>query len=259
MDRHELIWEYQRSIIDIYKEHDLTSIRGLDAKYEINGRQVIMWHSEATRKCSVKHNGQFDYLKNFDDLLFCSDELLYFTAHLYLYRPYINNPVEECFHFSGRMVYPNYQNLEAKRYSMFADVTSQKAYNYWDRIGDLIASFFPDKIKPHNVFFPSAIEAIPSDFHKIDNYLWLKDFKEDGYVELNKMRKQIVHYTTSYTDFKHKHIERTSDKEAMQALQSERESIADFYKKHISLTLTGLVKTLLFFEDINPKLFADVE
>jgi len=259
MDRHELIWEYQRSIIDIYKEHDLTSLRGLEDKYEINGRQIIMWHSEATRKCSVKHNGQFNYFKNFDDLLFCSDELLYFTAHLYLYRPYINNPIEEGFHFSGRMVYPNYQNLEAKRYSMFADVTSQKAYNYWDRIGDLIASFFPDRIKPHNVFFPSAIEAIPTDFHNSDNYLWLKDFKENGYVELNKMRKQIVHYTTSDTDFKHKHLERTSDKEAMQALQSEREYIADFYKNHISLTLTGLEKTLLFFEDINPKLFADVE
>lgn len=259
MDRHELIWEYQRSIIDLYKEHNLTSLRGLDHKYEINGRQIIMWHSEVTRKCSVKHNGQFNYFKNFDDLLFCSDELLYFTAHLYLYRPYINNPVEEGFNFSGRMVYPNYQNLEAKRYSMFADVTSQKAYNYWDRIGDLIASFFPDKLKPHKVFFPSAIEAIPADFHNSDNYLWLKKFKENGYVELNKMRKQIVHYTTSDTDFKHKHLERTNDKEAMQELQREREYIADFYKNHISLTLIGLEKTLLFFEDINPKLFADVE
>lgn len=259
MDRHELIWEYQRSIIDLYKEHGLTSLRGLDDKYEINGRQIIMWHSEVTRKCSVKHNGQFNYFKNFDDLLFCSDELLYFTAHLFLYRPYINNPIEEGFQFSGRMVYPNYQNLEAKRYSMFADVTSQKAYNYWDRIGDLIASFFPDKIMPHNVFFPTAIEAIPADFHDSENYLWLKDFKENGYVELNKMRKQIVHYTTSDTDFKHKHLERTSDKEAMQELQREREHIADFYKNHISLTLTGLEKTFQFFEDINPKLFADVE
>ncbi len=259
MDRHELIWEYQRSIIDLYKEQGLTSLRGLYDKYEINGRQIIIWHSEATRKCSVKYNGQFDYLKNFDDLIFCSNELLYFTAHLYLYRPYINNPIEEGFHFSERMVYPNYPNLEAMRYSMFADVTSQTVYNYWDRIGDLIASFFPDKIKPHNVFFPTAIEAIPADFHHNKNYLWLKDFKENGYLELNKMRKQIVHYTTSDSDFKHKHLERTSDKEAMQELQIEREHLADFYKNHISLTLTGLEKTLLFFEDINPILFADVE
>ncbi len=259
MDRRELIFEYQRSIMDIYKEHDLTSLRGLDDEYKINGRQIIMWHSETTRKSSLKHNGQFSYWKNLDDLLFCSDELLYFTAHLFLYRPYINNPVKEGFHFSGQMVYPNYQNLEGKRYSMFADITSQKAYNYWDRIGDLIASFFPEKLKPNEVFFPKAIEAIPKDFHYSDNYLWLKDFKENGYVELNKMRKQIVHYTTSDTDFKYKHLERTSDQVAMQALQDERELLADFYKNHIYLTLTGLEKTLLLFEEINPSLFADIE
>jgi hypothetical protein len=258
MDRQELILEYQRSINDIYKEHGLTSIRGLDDKYEINGRQVIMWHSKATHKFA-KRNQQFNYFKNFDDILFCSDELLYFTAHLYLYRPYINNPTEEGFPFSGGMVYPNYQNLEAKRYSMFSDVTSQKAYNYWDRIGDLIASFFPEKLKAHNVFFSTAVQSIPSDYHTSENYLWLKAFKEDGYVELNKIRKQIVHNTTSDTDFKHKHLERISNKNGMQALQSERENIADFYKNHISLTLTGFEKTLLFIEEINTLQFIDEE
>ena len=259
MDKHELIWEYQRSIIDIYKQYELTSLSGLEGKFEVSGRQIITWHSEATRKSSIKHSGQFSYFKNFDDLLFCSDELLYFTAHLYLYRPFINNPVNEGFFFSGRMIYPNYQNLEARRYSMFADIASQKAYNYWDRIGDLIASFFPSHIKPHNVFFPTAIEAIPNEFQVSENFQWLKAFKETEYVDLNKMRKQIVHYTTSDTEFKHKHLERANDKKGMQELQQEREYTADFYKKHIASTLKGFEKTLLLLEDINPILFADIE
>ena len=258
MERHELIWEYQRSINEIYIEQGLTSLSGLD-KFEINGKVITIWHTEATRKCWVKHNAHFNYLKNSDDLLFCSDELLYFTAHLYLYKPFLNNPIKEGVAFSGQMVYPNYQNLEAKRYSMFADVTCQKAYNYWDRIGDLIASFFPDLLKPHNVYFPSAIEAIPRKFHKSNNYLWLKEFKENEYVTLNNMRKQIVHYTTSDIDFRYKHLKLTSNRESMQELQNDREDLADFYKNHIYLTLTGLEKTLLFFDEINPILFDDVE
>jgi len=259
MDRHELIWEYQKSIVDIYNEYQLTSLSRLESEYEINGRPIVPWYFDTTQKSAAKSNGQFNYFKNLDDIIFCSDELLYFTAHLFMYRPFINNPIDDGHLFYGRMVYPNRQNLEAKRYNMFADITSQKAYNYWDRIGDLIASFFPDLIKPHNVFFPTAIESIPDNFHANENYLWLKDFKENGYVELNKMRKQIVHYTTSDTEFRYQHIEITSDREAMQALQDKRNSLADFYQKQISLTITGFEKTLLFLDYINLTLFADVK
>jgi hypothetical protein len=258
MDKHELIWEYQRTIIDVYKTEGLTSLKGLDESYTINGRQILTWHSEATRKCKIKFNGQFNYFENFDDLLFCSDELLYFTAHLFLYRPFINDPAEEGFPAFGKIIYPNYQNLEAKRYGMFADIASQKAYNYWDRIGDIIASFFPNILKPNNIFFPKVIEAIPVEFQQSENYKWLKEFKENDYLELNKKRKRIVHYTTSDTDFKHKHLEKVYDKEAMKNLQAERVFLADFYKNQISLTLTGLEKTLLFFDEINPILFPDI-
>lgn len=257
MEKQELIWEYQRAIIGIYKTEGLTSLRGLDDSYTVNGRQIIVWHSEAIKKCEIKFSRQFNYFENFDDLLFCSDELLYFTAHLFLYRPFVNNPVKEGFTTAERMIYPNNQNLESKRFSMFADITSQTAYNYWDRIGDIIASFFPDKLKPHNVFFPTAIDAIPVEFQQSENYQWLKTFKETNYLELNKKRKQIVHYKFSDTDFKHKQLKIVSDKEAMENLQTERELLADFYKNHISLTLTGLEKSLMFFDEINPVLFPE--
>ena len=49
---------------------------------------------------------------------------------------------------------------------MFIDLTFQITYNYWDRIGSLIASIFNDRIKSKNIYFPSAIDAIPSEFRK---------------------------------------------------------------------------------------------
>lgn len=69
---------------------------------------------------------------------------------------------------------------------------------------------------------------------------------------VNKKRKKIVHYITSDIEYKYKHLEITRDKESMQTLQSERENLADFYKKHLSLTITGFEKTLLFLDEISP-------
>lgn len=259
MDRQELLWTYQDAVIEIYKEYQLTSLRGLNSEFIVKKKQIVAWHSDVTNKSSIKNSEVFNYYQNFDDLLFCSDKLLYFTALLFLYRPFINNPIKDGFQFASGIVYPNKQNLEGKRYGMFSDIASQKAYNYWDRIGDLIASLFPEQIKQHNVYFPTAIEAIPKEFHTNDNYLWLNEFRQNEYLELNKIRKKIVHYTTSDTDFKHKHLKVSGDKEAMQELQDERELIADFYRNHINLTLTGFYKTLSFIEDINPKLFPETK
>lgn len=255
MTNSELIWEYQRRIVEIYKNEDLTCLSGFDNTYQLNGKNILVWHSDVTRKCAVKYGGHFDYFQNFDDLVFCSQELMYFTAHLFLYRPFLNDPLKDGHLFYGKMIYPNNQNMEAVRYSMYADVVSERAYNYWDRIGDLIASFFPGSLEQHKIFFPTAIQAIPTEFHNSANYQWLKDFKEGEYIRLNEQRKEIVHYTTTATKFKQQHLEKVSDKTGMEKLLADRMNIADFYKEHINLTLLGFEKTLSFMEEISPTLF----
>jgi hypothetical protein len=255
----ELIWEYHKLHQKIYADYGLTSLSGLNNEFKLNGRELLVWHGEATRKCSVKYNGQFYHMKNFDDLLFCSEELLYFTASLYLYRPYINNPLKEAFPFSGGMIYPNFQNHYAKRYSMFANVASQSVYNFWDRVGDMIAAFFPDKIDPSRVFFATAMDTIPIQFHTSENYCWLDNFRKTDYKELNERRKQVVHYTTTETDYKYQHLEKgSSNREAMEKIQAEREALPDFYKKHIDLTLHGMARTLSLLEEITNTLFTDI-
>ncbi len=255
----QLIIEIQAATVDIYHQQRLNNISGLDESYIINGKPLLVWYYDTIRKSSLKQIGIVNYEKIIDDLLFCCDELLYFTAHLYFYLPFINNPIEDGFYANQEMIYPNFENLGGRRFSMFSDITCQKTYNYWDRIGDLIASYFPERIKPHNVFFPTAIEAIPQEYHISENYLWLKRFKENEYSNLNKIRKQIVHYNTSRTEFNHKHLELVNDKEAMYELQAEREKLPDFYKNHITLAIEGFEKTLLFIEEINPFLFPDIE
>jgi hypothetical protein len=85
-----------------------------------------------------------------------------------------------------------------------------------DRIGDLIATYFPTLIKPDKVFFPKAIEVIPSEYHNDENFKWLKDFKENGYRKLNQIRKLTVHYTTEDTQFKYRHLSSSGERQKME-------------------------------------------
>jgi hypothetical protein len=255
MELHELIWEFQDKIIEVYNKEDLFPLRGRNDDYKINGREILTWYAEVTQKNASKYNLHSTYFDIQNDLFICSDELIYFTAHLFLYKPFINNPLFDSQVFNGKEIFPNYQNLEAKRYNMFADVVSQKAYNYWDRIGDLIASFFPEKLEAKQIYFPTSIEVIPKLFHKSQNYIWLNNFKNTEYKSLNKLRKQIVHYTTTDTDYRQKHLQIPMDKAAMILLQKEREELPGYYKNHINLTLAGFEKTMLLFEEFNASLF----
>jgi hypothetical protein len=256
MDSNQLIWNYQEAIVRTYREQELTCLGGLDNSFLLNGRNILAWHLDVVQK-AAQRNSQFQYNKNMDDIYFCSDELLFFTANLYLYRPYINSPLRDAIPIGDGAIYPNYQNLEGKRYNMFADITCQVAYNYWDRIGDLIASFFPGRIKSEKVFFSTAIDSVPEQFQGNEHFSWLKGFQEKGYRELNKKRRQVVHYATLDTDFKFRHLKSPQDKQAIESLQAARDALADFYKCHISLTLSGYEKTLMFLEDLSSRLFSD--
>lgn len=247
-----LLWEYNKLIQGVYQQQGLTCLVGLHNERENQGRHVFTWYEDVVHKCRVKYGlGTIPHLKLFTDLSFCSTELLYFTACLFLYRPYINNPVTDGFQTGTGMLYPNYPNHYGVRYDMFTDIASQKAYNYWDRIGDLIASFFPEKLSPNNIYFATAMDIIPSEFHNSENYKWLIDFKENGYVKLNAKRKQVVHYSTTSTDFTYEHLENSGNREAMQQMQDDREALADFYKEQVNLSLEGYEKTLLLLEEIS--------
>jgi len=246
---------FQAAIIAIYKKESLTCLRGLHNEYELNGRNILAWHSEVITANEIKYKTGKTYYNNISDLLFCSDEVLYFTANLFLYRPYINNPLNDYQIFNGKEIFPNYQNLAGKRYSMFADIVGQKLYNYWDRIGDLIATFFPNKLKPEKIYFSSAINIIPNEFHGSSNYVWLKNFKENEYAKLNMLRKQIVHYYTTDTQYNSEHLELASDREKMEALHAEREALPDFYKQQIQHTIEGFQRTLQMLEEVNSAYF----
>jgi hypothetical protein len=249
LEPNDLIDEYQDAIINIYEVERLTCLSGLDNNFILNGKNILVWHYDVMSK-APRHSDTAHYTTNMDDIFWCSCELLYFTANLFLYRPYINSPLTDAYDSGKDTIYPNLQNIPGRRYDMYADLVCQVAYNYWDRIGDLIDSFFPGLNRPDRVYFSTVIRNIPQQFHNSEHYRWLKNSLENGYQELNEIRKQIVHYTSLSTEYKRKHLQSVHSREEIEELQAEREELADFYKRHISLTLEGYENTLLFLGEV---------
>src|SRR5450631_749870 len=135
-----LIDSIQEEIIKIYGQYSLRNLRGPNDRPASGGQKISDRFFEVVRKNRVKYPELFDYFQFHHELSFCSDEIMYFTAHLFLYRPYINNPLTDVVIFNGEETFPNLQNIPSKRYSMYANIVAEKLYNFWDRIGDLIAS-----------------------------------------------------------------------------------------------------------------------
>jgi len=249
---------FQQEIVTVYKEKKLRSIAGIDSEFMIGDRQVLAWFFSIVGKGQLKFKS-VNFHEVFDDLVFCSDEILYHTALLFLYLPHMNNPIDDGFFFYNRIVYPNNQNIAAKRFGMHSHTAFEKVYNFWDRIGDLIAIYIPEAFPPgRNVYFGTAIDAIPKKYHESENYKWLKHFKENGYKEMNAKRIGVVHYLTNTTVFRHKHIQAASNKEVLEKLISERDALPDYFNKQIDLTLEGFIRTVKLLEEITAEDLKDI-
>lgn len=249
MNRKELVFEFNKAIKEIYIEEKLQCL-----SKHIKGNPIYNLYFDLTNTCNIKSNSKFNYRELFEDLIMCSDELLYFTAQLFLYRPLITNPVghfrkenefsENCIRFT------NIETFEVIRYYMIVDVVYQKLYNFWDRIGDLINALNIVKLNSDRVYFSSAFNNIHSEYHSLEEYIWLKEFNNNKYKVLNKERKQIVHYTTTSTTFKKDFFNNTGN---VKEWIDKRNYYADYFKDQIDNTILGFEKTLTLFEKIANK------
>lgn len=254
VDKQQL-YEWEDTIWSIYKTENLSAVDSLSDFNDL--------YYEATRKASCEHDNEVNFMALRDDLSFCSREAAYFTAHLFMYKPYINNLLANPIWFGGKWVYPNitHDNI-FDRYVMFADVALQSIYNYWDRIGDVLAYYFKDSMRIDSntrIYFPVIVDKIERAYRSNSHYIWLKHFKENQYTKLNGLRTKTVHSETFSTRLKNLHLEDPTDRQKIEALQAEREGLADYFKKHIQLSIEGFRETMLFLKDLTPTLYSHIE
>lgn len=253
MEEIELLKSLNARIIEIYNEQDLSPITGKDSKMNLqNGKPLLSWSNSITRhrNCAFRAT-PVNYQHLIDDLMFISDELLYFTSHLFLYRPHISDPLKNAFTTAnGQVVYPVFTNFAGKRYEMYLNVCYEKAYNFWDRIGDLLASFFPSDF-PGNIYFLSVVRKLKTMYPVNADLVWLDNFATTVFYDYNETRKKSVHTITQRTENKWKQLGQVGDEQKSRELSDEILGYPDEFKKMLDFCSEGIVRTLDFLEFVN--------
>jgi len=240
----KIIDDYNRAIYDVYKAQSLISLQSNNYTYkDIN-----------ILTCPLNPNYQeekFNHFINLWDLINCSNDLMYFTSQLILHQNLINNPLKEFIEFGNEEVLSLYhQNLYDHRYSIFITCCFEKCYNYWDRIGDRIASFYPDLLKIHQVDFSRIIERVNSMGNKNENFQWLLNFKNNEYQQLNNHRKDLVHYFQYEANFRYEHMMHCSDIEYLKSLWKEKTEFPVYFKNHLEFAVEGYYQMYNFLESL---------
>jgi len=239
------IREYDQAIRKIYKEYNLKCLRD----YKIGGKNTLTEYTNVTEYYRKK-NREFDFLYNSDDLLLIFDEILYFTANTILYEQFINDPRDDKFPIpGGRYIYPNYQNLHAKRFDMYVDVSFEKLYNFWDRIGDLIDACIPTGLPKREIYFAKVLKNIPDNFRNIEGFTWLDNFYKNDFKELSGKRREIVHYTSTGTNFRFEHALTPQNEKQINALMEKRRNVPKLLCDSLVKTIEGFEETLIFLKN----------
>jgi hypothetical protein len=281
----QVLDEEQKVILNIYKENNIRSLRGIivpkEKLYELNGKNILTWfpdplnpligqYSKYCESKDVELPEGYEQPQAFnilDDFFAISDELAFFTAKLFQHTPHLSNPINEAFPFYDRIIYPHFERLDDVRHSIYGNACFQSCYSFWDRVGDTLSLYFPRHFKPGSpIYFGRTIDFlvtdknIPDSIKNSPHLLWLKTFWSGEFKNLNSKRNDVVHHSTLRSRFIVDYLKISGEldgelkKEKMEKLQLEREELGEYFLKQIDLTLQGFEHSVELMNELRNEL-----
>lgn len=248
----ELIKLFHNRISNIYYEQKIVPLRGFSTDgshfpHKLPNGEIFITKIHSVFNGIIPIKEVINYT---DDLLFLSDEIVYFIALLYLYQPHIENHLENVVETEDKVLYITDQTIEGKRYDMFVDILFERIYSFFDRIANLFASFFPDKFsKKENIHFYSSLEKLKPIYSSNIDFNWLLNFRDNQYKEMNEQRRSAVHKISTVTrNFNEQTFDNYMDLSRTKDLREKRLNCTNYFRQMHNSCLEGLEKTLNFFE-----------
>jgi len=155
--------------------HHLDKIK-IDGKHPLTFYSEVLSSSESTTKPPM-----FLY----DDFFFISNDLCHFTALLFLFRPFINDPSNE----EGTY----FQNWYDARYLSYSSILYSAVYNFWDRIGDLLNCFFETGLPENGVYIGRVLSNFPQNSRDSKYYQQIEEIYKSKIRNLIIERNDDVH------------------------------------------------------------------
>ncbi|MEW5845447.1 MAG: hypothetical protein AB1777_04180 [Bacteroidota bacterium] len=221
----------------------------LNNNIRFNNINFLQFASDITRKSRNLNVCIKDNI--IDDIARISQDLEYLLGEISQLKNYVGNYTSNPQLFDGKIYYMYDMSFIDKRYFFLIGVMFEVLYNFWDRIGDLLAIYFTPNLPEKQIYFPIVIDNIKSPYIQSPNYIWLKNFKDKEYNLLNIWRKKVVHYLNVESEYNKIYRSKFDNKAELLQLQDEKIGLTDILKNHFKLTISGFMKALLLIDEIN--------
>jgi hypothetical protein len=249
MDRKlKLIQEYIQNIEKYNEENKIYSLN--DNVVKFGNKNSISFATDITRK-PRQQKVLINDLVVIDDIVRISQDLKSLIGEMAQLKPYLSNYLARPMKFNGKIIYQYFPNFIDKRYFFLVGVMYEVLYNYWDKIGDVLSEYYPPKEHSNNIYFTKVIDNIKHLSDNSSNYAWLKSFRDNNYKDLNKYRKQVVHYQNIESEFHDKYRSFFNDRVKLMKLQQEKIELFTKVVDQFKETTIGFEKAFLLIDEIN--------
>lgn len=245
----KLLKELHAKVIQTSKKQNLFGFD--DYSIKIDNKAISSFYTEIIRKPREKG---FDFFKDYNiyaDLTRVSQDIRFLLGQLILYKPYITNYLSGKTNWNGKIVFRYFPNMYDKRYFMNSGLIISLLYNYWDKIGDLLDLCFDVLNNKRKVYFGAVIDKFPTQYSNSQNYLWLKNFKDNEFTDLLKKRNDIVHYSALESRYFEQYQDKNKNEQEIIKLQKEKEELVEYLVNHNRLMYEGFEKALKLIDEIS--------
>lgn len=161
----KLLKDYIEAIHQMSKSHEIISNHKLPKQFD--GKNATTFFIDITRM--TKNRGiitkDFDV---FDDIARCHQDIVICLGEILISKPFISDFTRHPTNAGDKTVYSYFPSIYDKHYLAGCSRAIELLYNFWDKIGDIIAKYLTPAIPEKQVYFSTVCDSMKSfDNHSL--------------------------------------------------------------------------------------------
>jgi hypothetical protein len=245
-DSKKLLKDYIEATHQVSESNKIISIHILPNQFD--GKNATNFFIDIIRL--TKNRG---VLKNdfdvFDDIARCHQDIVFCLGEILNCRPYISNFTDHPTKVGTKTIYSYFPSVYDKHYLSECSRAFELFYNYWDKIGDIIAKYITPEIPDKQVTFAKVCESLSKLEKSSSSAEWQINFKENDYKNLNNRRRQIVHYISLESSMYSSYRGNNMNYEKLIEAQKEKEGLINYLIEHYQYTIDGFYHSMKLIEE----------
>lgn len=219
--------EFNEQIFKVYDERNLKNLSQL----KFDDKSSSAFFSDVLRRKVNIFPLPYSDFKIHDELDFITKDIKYVIGVLHFLKPFI---IDTDY---SQGTYR--QNLEDRRYLMYANFGLQSIYNFWDRIGDILHLYFETGLTIDNVYLGRVLNNIKPEHKAKPEYQALNSIYESHLKTFFNERNVTVHHFQLECQFYWGFIEASRDLGKQAELNKRKHDLPSLFVHLLNLCFEG--------------------